>query len=381
MSEATEAALIAPEDIAPLAEAWDALSACAIESNVFLARWFVAARLRHLPDRAGAAALAAWRGEGAARRLVGLLVLVRPRGVRFNPLPILRAAELYAPLSTPLLDPERPGETWSAMLDAASRAGITGLALPFLAEEGEVADVLRRVASSHGAPFVALERHRRAVLVSPLGGEAYLRETLEKRRRKEAERQRRRLAEAGDLRFLDVSASDDPAALERFLALEAAGWKGRAGTDLAHAEGAAGFWRDAASASAGALRVVSLERGGRPVASGLVARAGSRAFYVKTAYDEAHARLSPGFLLTLDLTAALLDDPAVAGADSVAVADHPMIDRLWTGRLAIVSVLVATRRSGGIAFRLALAAERMRIKGRNAAKRTIARVARWRAQS
>ena len=266
------------------------------------------------------------------------------------------------------------------MLAAASRAGIAGLALPFLAEERAVATALREAASSPRMPFVALEGHRRAVLDSPLGGEAYLRETLEKRRRKEAERQRRRLAEDGDLCVLDVPASDDPAALERFLSLEAAGWKGRAGTDLAHSEGAAAFWRDAAAASAGALRVVSLSLDGRLVAAGLVARAGSGAFYVKTAYDEAHARLSPGFLLTLDLTRMLLDDPSVSTADSVAIANHPMIDRLWTGRLAIASVLVATRPGGGIAFRLALAAERLRIRGRDVAKGMIARVARWRAR-
>lgn len=363
MSEATEAALLAPEDLSSLAEAWDALAARAIEPNVFLARWFAAARLRHLPDRAGATVLVAWRGAGAARRLVGLLVLVRPRGVHFNPLPILRAAELYAPLSTPLLDPERPGETWTAMLDAASRAGIAGLALPFLAEEGAVADAVREVASSHGAPFVVLERHRRAVLESPLGGEAYLRETLEKRRRKEAERQRRRLAEEGDLLFVDVPASDDPAALERFLALEAAGWKGRSGTALASLPQHGAYIREIVQnfAAIDAVRIDLLALDGVPIAGGLLLDLAGQSHFLKIAYDEDRARLSPGRALAIEMLRAgfasgrpfRLDS---GGGDRVDPSAYP-----WGERQEMANAIVALAGRSATLPRLAAAA-RLRLR-------------------
>jgi CelD/BcsL family acetyltransferase involved in cellulose biosynthesis len=358
----TEAALLPAHEAAGLAAAWDDLTVRSLEPNVFLARWMVEARLRHLPDRTGARLLVAWRGEGEARRLVGLAPLVRPRGRHFSPFPVLRAAELYAPLSTPLLDPERPAETWAAMLAALKGAGIVGLVLPFLGAEGAAAAALREATTGSGLRLEVLGAHRRAFLRSPLSGRDYLRASLVAKRRKEADRQRRRLAELGPLHLAGASTeSDVAAALEGFLALEASGWKGRSGTDLATAPGAAAFFRDAGRAGAGmdAFRIVSLTSNGRVLAAGLVAIAGRRAFYVKTAYDEAFARHSPGFLLTLDLTTLLLDDPSVDDADSVALSDHPMIDRIWTARFAVESVFVATG-AGSVGGALALAVERGR---------------------
>ena len=368
----TEAAFLSPEEADDLGRPWDELSARAAEPNAFLSRWAAQARLRHLPDRTGARVLAAWRGE--SRRLVGLMVLVRPRGRHFNPLPVLRAAELYAPLSTPLLDAERPAEIWAAMLAALAREGIGALALPFLGAGGPVAAALREAAAG-GFPLAVLGGHRRALLPGGCTGADYMRSTLERRRRREADRQRRRLSDQGSLDFAVArSPAEVAAALDGFLALEAAGWKGRAGTALAAAPGAAAYFREAAEAGAraGAFRVATLLLDGRPVAAGLVSIAGRRAFYVKTAYDEDLARYSPGLLLTLDLTAHLLDDPAIEDADSVADADHPMIDRLWTGRCAIESLLVGTRPEGGAAFRAALAVEKARLSGRDAAKAALA---------
>lgn len=370
----TEAALLSPEEAAGLRQPWDDLCARAIEPNVFLSRWAAGARLRHLPDRSGARVLAAWREVGENRRLVGLAVLVRPRGRHVNPFAVLRAAELYAPLSTPLLDPERPAEIWAAMLAASARAGIGALALPFLGADGPAAASLREAAATAGLPLAVLGGHRRALLPGGCRGADYMRETLERRRRRELDRQRRRLAEKGSL---DLAIARSPAevagALDDFLALEAAGWKGRARTALSEAPGAAAYFREAAESGAreGAFRVATLRLDGRPVAAGLVSIAGRRAFYVKTAYDEDLARYSPGVLLTLDLTAHLLDDPAIEDADSVAGADHPMIDRLWTGRRPIESLLVGTR-PGGAVFRAALAVERARLSGWSAAKAAIA---------
>lgn len=372
-STLTTAALLTAEDAAGLVPDWAKLAARALEPNVFLDPWMALARLRHLPDRAGARILVARRG--AERNLVGLSLLVRPRGTKLNPLPVLRTAELYAPLSTPLLDPEQPAETFSAMLAVLERAGTAGLVLPFAPADGPVAAAVRAAAALRGNPIAVLGRHRRAFLRSTLAGEDYLRTTLERRRRREAERQRRRLAELGRLETILARGEREVAdAVERFLVLEASGWNGRAGTDLAAASGGAGYIREAALAGAreDAIRIASLTLDGRPIASGIVAVAGRRAFYVKTAYDEDFARHSPGLLLTLDLTAHLLDDAAIDDADSIAIADHPMIDRIWQERLAIESLMIGPRGQGPL-FRTALAIEHTREWGREAAKNALAR--------
>ena len=65
--------------------------------------------------------------------------------------------------------------------------------------------------------------------------------------------------------------------------------------------------------------------------SALVLRSGDRAFYWKTAYDEAYAEYSPGVQLTLELSRAQQRDQRSSLTDSCAIEGHPMIDRLWTG--------------------------------------------------
>jgi hypothetical protein len=55
--------------------------------------------------------------------------------------------------------------------------------------------------------------------------------------------------------------------------------------------------------------------------------------------------LSPGVQLTLDLTRHLCADPEIALVDSTASPDHPMINPIWRGRLAIGDVLIPLRPS------------------------------------
>jgi hypothetical protein len=80
------------------------------------------------------------------------------------------------------------------------------------------------------------------------------------------------------------------------------------------------------------------------VAAAIVLRHQDRAFYFKLGVDAKFAKFSPGVQLTLDLTRHLCADPAIALADSTASPDHPMIDPIWRGRLAIGDVLIPLRR-------------------------------------
>ena len=93
--------------------------------------------------------------------------------------------------------------------------------------------------------------------------------------------------------------------LERFFALEAAGWKGERGTAIAQDPDTVAFYRGLARVAAreGWLALRSLEMGGRAVAMhfGLVHRG---AFgLLKPAYDEALGACSPGQLLLREVLA------------------------------------------------------------------------------
>ena len=92
-------------------------------------------------------------------------------------------------------------------------------------------------------------------------------------------------------------------------------------------------------------------------------------FLWKIAYREDVARYSPGVLLVLDITEAQGRSGRAATVDSCAVPDHPMIDRLWGGRIRLCDVAVALRPGGGPAFRRAVAVERWARRLRSEAKR------------
>ena len=89
---------------------------------------------------------------------------------------------------------------------------------------------------------------------------------------------------------------------------------------------------------------MTLRAGETPVAAAIVLRQQDRAFFFKLGVDERFAKFSPGVQLTLDLTRHLCADPAIALVDSTADADHPMINPIWRGRLAIGDVLIPLRR-------------------------------------
>ena len=121
--------------------------------------------------------------------------------------------------------------------------------------------------------------------------------------------------------------------------------KAQRGTALIQNEGDASFIRRAtpALAATGQCEIVTLRAGDTPVAAAIVLRHQDRAFYFKLGIDERFAKFSPGVQLTLDLTRHLCADPAIASADSTASPDHPMINPIWRGRLAIGDVLIPLR--------------------------------------
>lgn len=353
------------EDGDALRSGWAALAARAIEPNVFYG-----------PAVAAAAAplygadVVVLLVHGPDGDLVGLLPL-RPTRRRYGlPVAVVTGwSHPFGPLGTPLIDPADPAGVAGAMLDAVrARFGAAPLLLPHFPEDGPVAVAFDAALAARRGRVMAFDRHARAVLrrlASP-GDPAAITDP----RRKEHARQRRRLAEHGRLAF-DLATEPDAvtAALADVLALETRGWKGRAGTAAAQTPGQQALVTAAVAtlAAASAARVARLRLGDRTVAAGIVLVAGPTAWFWKTAYDEALARYSPGVLLTLDLSAALLDDPQIGLVDSCAVAGHPMIDRLWGGRRTLSDRLIGL--DPGLRFALVGRLETTRRTARIAARR------------
>jgi len=345
--------------LADIVAPWRALAAGAAEPNVF-----------YDPDFALAAAPVFGRNveailvwcAAAPRRLVGLFpfaVAARRYAVK---LPLMVGwTHRFAPLGTPLIDRDACPEVVTAFLDhvAGDDALPKLLLLPLLHEAGPVAAALQAALAPGGC--AAFGRHRRAALKPASDRASYLDRAIGRKRRKELRRQRHRLADQGPLSFSLVQAPAAVApALADFLALEAGGWKGRAGTAIAQHPELRRFVESAvvALAARGEARVARLLRRSQPIACALALTSGNGAWGWKIAYDERFAGGSPGVQLYLDLTAAMLADPAIAFVDSCATPDHPMIDHLWRERLPMADWLMALE--PGATFDLACRLEAMR---------------------
>ncbi len=133
--------------------------------------------------------------------------------------------------------------------------------------------------------------------------------------------------------------------MEDFLALEASGWKGKAGTAAACDDDVRDFMTSAVAALA-AEHKVAIDRillDGRPIAAAITLRSGDGAWFWKIAYDEAWARFAPGVMLTALVTEQLAGDLTIARADSCATADHAVMNRSWSERLPLHDLLIAVR--------------------------------------
>ena len=340
--------------LAPLtaiaASEWRTLAERAVEPNgYYLPDWELAVNAS-ARGRTGVSALAAWTDAAEApdgRSLIGLMPVISLWRAYRIPLPALVSADPYGTLCTPPLDRGATNYAVIRLMQQARKAGAHALILRDVSLDGAAMKSFTAVLQQAGMHPLVLQSHVRACLDATRDADELLRDALGAKKLKELRRQRNRLAEHGAIHF-DVArtAEDVGSAVEIFLNLEASGWKAKRGTALMQDDGDAGFVRRAAIALAetGQCEIVTLRAGDTPVAAAVVLRHQDRAFYFKLGVDERFAKLSPGVQLTLDLTRHLCADPAIAMVDSTASADHPMINPIWRGRLAIGDVLIPLRR-------------------------------------
>ena len=115
-------------------------------------------------------------------------------------------------------------------------------------------------------------------------------------------RAKRQLEEQGTLELKHYSAAD-PAALEKFYALEASGWKGAEGTAIKCDPSTRQFYDAVAKAAArdGYLSLDFLELNGKPIAGHFGFNLRGRYFLAKAGYDETFRRHGPGQLLVNEI--------------------------------------------------------------------------------
>jgi CelD/BcsL family acetyltransferase involved in cellulose biosynthesis len=344
------------DQLTAVAGEWGALADRAIGSNVFYSPSFALAAAPMLGRDVGACLV--W-SQSPPQRLVGFFpARIEQRRYGLKLAVLVGWTHAYAPLGVPLVDPTMPAPVITAWLaHLADNRNFPDLVLmPLLPESGPLASSFKAALARVDARTASYAPHARAELIPGPDRAHYLDQAIGRRKRKELDRQYRRLAERGALQTTNTTEPKDiNSAVETFLALEAGGWKGRAGTAATLDPGIRLFMQHAivSLAATGQARIDILRIDGQPIAGTVTLISGDTAWCWKIAYDEDFARYSPGVQMIRELTQRLLSDEAIKRVDSCATADHPMIDHLWRERLALSDQLIAVR--GGQTFKFAVA--------------------------
>ncbi len=367
---AFEAVELSPQTIDAARAEWAALGARALEPNVFFEPGFALAAARHFPpdERPRFIALRDPRGGLAA------IFPLAPSGLSGGPgLLRLWRGDLAA-LATPLVDRDRAPQALAAFLDWAARSSpASGALFPRMTLGGPFHAALVAAAAQGGRRVEILESFARAALSPGGSADGKCAEAGGRKKLNEIRRLQRRLAERGRVEVEVARAPGEVrTAVEEFLALEASGWKAGRGAFLSEPARAT-FLRSATRllAAEGLCRIAALRLDGRAVAMGILLESQNHSYFWKIAYDEARRGQAPGIQLVAALTALQLARPEIALTDSCAIANHPMIDRLWPERIAIGDVAVSLHDEG---FDSAVARENARRRIREFAKRAAARL-------
>lgn len=311
--------------------AWDVLAQAAIDPNPFHEPAFVLPAARYLDGGDQVSLLTVWDGDALAL----VLPVTREPWTRLR-VPALRTwRHPYCFLGTPLVagpDPALALQTVTEM--AARQRGV--LVLEWVADD-LVPFAQMMVMGGRVGTRLPFERP----LLRPADAELA---NLGSKERQELRRRRRKLErERGTLRLRDVTG--DPAAVERFLLLEHAGWKGEAGTSLASDERHANLFRSVfGDARPGGGRTLweLVDGDGRAVAMATRFQRGDGEFEFKRTYDEELGSYAPGRLLDVELLATL-EQRGRQWVDTCLDPPDPFYSRLASERRRLSDVVVAGR--------------------------------------
>ncbi|HJW02535.1 MAG TPA: GNAT family N-acetyltransferase, partial [Azospira sp.] len=293
------AADITPADV----QAWGALEAEALQPNAYMSPHFVLPALRYLDRPRGAVILLVERVGGGAAQMVAVAVIHRVGAARLLPLPhhaMYQSRHSY--LGSPLLHRDHGGEAALALFEGLARYcwSSAGLILPNVDPAGPLLATLKEAWAARGLVLQPAFELRRAALIPAQAGP----ESLRRRKKyKDLERCRRRLAEQGDVQWLMHRQAVDADIVESFLRLENSGWKGERQKSLRSRANDEAFFREvvAAFGREGRVFFTEVRLNGQAIASTSNFVSAQAGFAFKIGVDEAYRKYCVGMLNDAEL--------------------------------------------------------------------------------
>jgi CelD/BcsL family acetyltransferase involved in cellulose biosynthesis len=331
------------------AAAWDALSARAGDAHPYYSRHVMQAH-----EVAGLArpdlSILVVRGPDRLeavlpfRRSYDICGLGRPVALPFVSPFITATAPLVA------AGPERPAILDALVAGLREASGGRPWRWPLFSPEAPLGRALRDAMEAAGWDQGEVARFARPVLDRRPDHAAFLDGHPHRSRLKDLRRRQRRLAEGGTVAY--AVATDGPClaeAVEAFLALEKAGWKGEAGSAMACGASHAAFARAVFAEGQGPVRVRAdtLSLDGRALAISLALVAGGTAYLLKTTYDEGARALAPGLVLEAEIVRALHDEAFAERLDSATFGDSAL-ESLYRERETVAEIVAVPDTARGL---------------------------------
>lgn len=319
--------------------AWDELAANACEINPFYESWILLPALRAQGD-AGLRCVLVWQGE----RLIGLFPFERKRQFKGLPVPVMTSWRHSAHLlCTPLVRADAAAECLEAVFGWAAGEGAL-LEFRYIPADGGFHGALGDAMRTTPCTVLPTAQFSRALLKRGASAEAYMAASMSSGLRRQLRRKERQLAERSGYSTLAAGPGGDLGdQVERFMVLEASGWKGREGGAFAAKEASLRFGTEVLGEAhrRGRLHMVGIDCEGRPVARRFSILAGEGSYAFKTAYDEAYCAYSPGVLAELVNLREFHQLDGVKWQDAYTEPDNFTVNRMWQDRRVIQSLAVA----------------------------------------
>jgi CelD/BcsL family acetyltransferase involved in cellulose biosynthesis len=353
MSIASSACLVrvarSPADLESLACEWQALAAHAVEPNPFYEPWFLLPALAAGGEPRLECILVRIGGV-----LAGLFPFTRLAGYKGLPIGTLSSWRHNSSLlCTPLLHSAFADDCLDALLAWMSKdaRSVSAAEFRYLPADGAFCGALANALRRARSMVLATESFARPLLRKDADAERYLRSVLSRESRKALRRKEKRLQGLGQVTRVALR-RDEPAKpwIEQFLALEASGWKGRAGSALACTPAGNAFATRMLEQAhrRGLLQIHGIDCDGRPVARCINLLAGKSAYAYRTAYDETYGDYSPGVLAELDSIREFHALPDAELMDSITDPGNALMNRLWKHRRTMRSLVVGTSAWGDL---------------------------------
>jgi len=324
----------------------DRVTDYALEPNIFFAPRFLVPAMPRLDDREVRLMMLQDGPKEKAETRFLMPFSVEKSGFALGPDVIRAWSNPYGPYGIPIIERREASRIVDDLLATLGDPKLPlpkVLVLPDIMTASPAISTLRGVAIGRGLPVVTTSATLRPFLKSDKDSVDYFKDNIRSHSRRNFGRLRRQLEASGEFGY-EIARSPEEVrlALEEFLLLENAGWKGRQRTSLAADRFRAAFAREAVNnlAERDLVRIHSFKLDGRVIASLIVFVQAGHAWTWKTTYDEKYAQYSPGTLLIMQVTEVHLDDPNIQLTDSCAVEDHPVMARLWSERREFATMVI-----------------------------------------